>query len=320
MYNQSSEHVSHRLTTGVDQVVDQVVTQEPQAPSIPTIASSAMQVELSISQWTGRKQDKRASERVVAQSNADLGVANVHKKLLANCDELSAIHTLTGSARTLNYSMTLPWSDTGMRLIPTARFMDYHKQMTAIQDKWEDSVAAFLQSYEWEISRAEVSLGSLFNRDEYPTVSQLTNKFAFRLSYIELPRGDFRVDLPEEAVEQVKSYYKDYYERQFNTAKNDLWDRTQTCLTDMSSKLDYSDDDPNKKVPKSGVVNNVLKIIDMLRVYNLDNDSDMSAMRDRLENIMRGVTREALVSDETLRRETKREVDAAIAALPSLDI
>jgi hypothetical protein len=46
----------------------------------------------------------------------------------------------------------------------------------------------------------------------------------------------------------------------------------------------------------------------------------MAAMADRLEETLRGVTPDALREDEYLRRETKRAVDDAIKALPSLDM
>jgi hypothetical protein len=46
----------------------------------------------------------------------------------------------------------------------------------------------------------------------------------------------------------------------------------------------------------------------------------MTAMAERLEDAMLGVTPAALRDDESLRKQTKAEVDAAIAALPTLDI
>ena len=41
----------------------------------PTLGSSAMLVEVNISNWVGRKKDKRASEDVVTQNHAAAGVA-----------------------------------------------------------------------------------------------------------------------------------------------------------------------------------------------------------------------------------------------------
>jgi hypothetical protein len=52
----------------------------PTAPSAPSIASSSMLVELSISTWTARKLDKRASQDVTTQNHAASGVANVKQE------------------------------------------------------------------------------------------------------------------------------------------------------------------------------------------------------------------------------------------------
>ena len=69
----------------------------------PSIASSAVLIDLSISCWTGRKLDKRASNDVTAQNNAAKGVANVHKKLLGDCAELDAVQKFAANARNAHY-------------------------------------------------------------------------------------------------------------------------------------------------------------------------------------------------------------------------
>ena len=58
---------------------------------IPTLASSAMIVEVNISNWTGRKKDKAASKDVTTRNNANDGVASVHKALLADNSDLCAV-------------------------------------------------------------------------------------------------------------------------------------------------------------------------------------------------------------------------------------
>ena len=164
-----------------------------ETPVVPSIASSAMLCELSISTWTGRKKDKRASEQVTSDNNASAGVANVSKKLLADCEELVAIQKLTANIRNLHYGMTMPWSDIGHRLLPTAQYFKYHEQMTTMQNEYESLVDTFLRDYDNEIINAQLKLGDLFDPFEYPTADSLRAKFGFRLSYIPLPDvGDFR--------------------------------------------------------------------------------------------------------------------------------
>ena len=286
----------------------------------PTISSSAMLVELSISTWTGRKLDKRASTDVTAQNYAVAGVANVNKKLLGDCAELMAVQKFTGNLRNAHYSMTMPWSDTGLRLLPTTQYFKYNEAMTALQAEYARLVQLFLSAYDWEITQAQVKLGDLFIRDDYPTTAALHNKFEFRLTYIPLPdAGDLRIDIANDAAEELRAHYEKYYGNQLANAMNDVWQRTYDALARMSERLGYADHE-KKKVFRDSLVENVSDMIDLLRVCNVAGNSQMAAMADRLEESMRGVTPEALREDEYLRVETKRAVDAAIKALPSLDM
>ena len=292
----------------------------PSAPTAPTISSSSMLVELSISTWTGRKLDKRASKDVTSQNYAADGVANVNKKLLGDCAELTAVQKFTANLRNAHYAMTMPWSDTGLRLLPTTQYFKYHQQMTALQQEYERLVSLFLSAYDWEIMQAQTKLGDLFIRDDYPTTESLHNKFSFRLTYIPLPdAGDWRIDIGNEATAELRAHYENYYSTQLSQAMNDVWRRTYDALSRMSERLDYGDHE-QKKIFRDSLVENVGEMVELLRVCNVSGDVQMTAMADRLEESLRGVTPDALREDEYLRRETKRAVDDAIKALPSLDM
>jgi len=288
--------------------------------STPSISSSATLVELGISKWTGRKLDKRASADVASANYASDGVANVHKKLLGNCAELKAIDTLVSDARNTHYSMTMPWSDSGLRLLTTKAYFKYHETMTEIQSSFDDCVSTFLQAYDWEITQAQAKLGDLFNRDDYPTTDSLSRKFGFRLSYMPLPdAGDFRLDINTEAQTEMKSHYETYYTTQLNNAMNDIWQRAFKSLSRMSERLDYASHE-DKKLFRDTLVTNVLDIVDLLSVCNITNNIQMEAMRMKLEDTLQGVTPDALREDAYLRAETKKSIDEAIKSLPSLDM
>jgi hypothetical protein len=279
-----------------------------------------MLVELSISTWTGRKKDKRASEDVTSMNHAAAGVAAVNKKLLGDCAELIAVQKFTANLRNAHYSMTMPWSDTGLRLLPTTQYFKYNAQMTALEQEYERLVALFLSAYDWEIMQAQTKLGDLFIRDEYPTTENLKDKFSFRLTYIPLPdAGDWRIDIGNEATAELRTHYENYYTAQLGAAMQDVWRRTYDALSRMSERLDYADHE-QKKVFRDSLVENVAEMIELLRVCNVSGDAQMTAMANKLEEAMRGVTPDALREDEWLRRETKRNVDAAIKSLPSLDM
>ena len=210
----------------------------------PSIASSAVLIDLSISCWTGRKLDKRASNDVTAQNNAAKGVANVHKKLLGDCAELDAVQKFAANARNAHYAMTMPWSDLGMRLCPTAKYIDhngYERTMTGLQTEFFRLTDLFLNAYSWEIQNAQLKLGALFNADEYPAREELASKFKFRFVAIPLPdAGDWRLDINNEAAASMREQYEKFYGDQLTKAMADVWERAHEALTKMSERLDYS--------------------------------------------------------------------------------
>jgi hypothetical protein len=293
----------------------------PPVTPIPTISSSAILVELSISVWTARRLDKTASRAVTATNNAASGVANVNKKLLGDCAELDAVQKFAANARNLHYGMSMPWSDMGMRLVPTTMYLSkYSKAMSELEQEFYRLVNIFLAAYQWEIGQAQVKLGDLFNPDEYPTTDAVRNKFRFQLHEMPVPDvGDFRLDVSNEAMNALADKYKNYYTTQLNNAMGDLWQRTHTALTKMSERLDYADGE-TKKVFRDSLVDNVVEMVELLDTFNITGDTQMSAMKARLEDTLRGVTPDALREDGYLRAETKRAVDEIIKSLPSLDI
>jgi len=289
--------------------------------AVPSISTAAMLVELSIGTWTGRKLDKKASQDVTSQNNADKGVANVHKKLLGDCAELDAVQKFTANSRNVHYAMTMPWSDTGLRLLPTTQYFKYTQEMTSLQNEYQRLVQVFLDAYSWEIQNSQLKLGALFNSDEYPTADSLTSKFRFRTNYMPLPDvGDWRVSIGNETEQALRSQYEGYYAKQLQAAMGDVWKRAHEALTKMSDKLDYADD-MSKKTFRDSLVSNVTDMIELLGACNVTNDPVMSAAQRDLDEAMRGITADALREDPYLRAETRRkvnEVRKTIDNLPSL--
>jgi len=304
-------------TTQKSSIVSDTLTDN----NVPSLASSAMLVDLQISKWTGRRLDKKASTEVTVSNNADKGVANVHKKLLGNCDELDAINKHVGETRNhYHYAMTMPWSNMGLRLVTTANYFNYHKVMTERQTSFASLVDVFLQSYEWKVSQVSASLGNLFNSSDYPTLDQMRSKFAFNFSYAPLPdAGDFRIDIGNEQSQAMKEQYEDYYSKQLQNAMGDVWTRLHDSLSKMSERLDYQGKD-DKKTFRDTLVSNVENMIGLLKTCNVTDDPKMEQARVVLDDALRGVTPDALREDDYLRSQTKQSVDEVIKSLPSITL
>jgi hypothetical protein len=170
-------------------------------------ASTLVDLGIKVSVRVGRK-TSTCIERVGGiGKKADPNVANVHKKLLGNCPELDAIQKFVGNARNIHYAMTLPWSDMGMRLLPTATFFKYKQQMTELEQEFY-LVNKFFDIYEDAVVNAQTLLGDLYNPDNYPPADVLQGKFSWRMNFVPLPTsGDFRVDMEQRASESIGRDY-----------------------------------------------------------------------------------------------------------------
>ena len=292
----------------------------PSEISTPSISGSCFLIELNISSWAGRKLDKKQSTEVAVRNNAASGMANVHKKLLGDCAELIAVQKFAANARNEHYSMTKPWSNSGLAILPTRWYDKYVHRMTGLQGEYNTLVNTFFDAYLWATSQAQIKLGDMFDANDYPTVDSLRNKFRFQINPMPMPEaGDFRVDLGNEAKEMLTSHYKDFYSNQIGNMMSGVWTQLYDALSKMSERLDYTNDS-NKKIFRDSLVSNVTDMIDMLDAFNMTGDTQMTAMKQRLESTMLGITPDALREDDYLRVETKRAVDQMMKALPSLDL
>ncbi len=287
--------------------------------SVPSISSSSMQVELSIGVWMGRKQDKGASKEMTQIKNAEDGTARVIKSLLWNCEELDALVKFSANVRNWHYNSTLPWSDTGPRLLPTPKYFAYHQHMTALQAEFFRMVDVFLAQYDLEVAATQAKLGALFDVREYPTVDELRSKFTFRFNYIQMPDvGDWRLDIAKDAFDSIKEQYETHYTSQLNNAMKDIWQRLFDILTTLSRQL--ADKTEEGKSPRiyTSIFERMVDVLDLMETCNLTGDMNMQLMQRKLAVAFRGVNAEAVKDDAYLRRETKKAVDEAIKALPSL--
>lgn len=289
------------------------------AASAPNIASAAMLVDMSISVWTARKKDQRASEDVTQAAGAARGAARVTKDLLGSCEELAAIQRFSEGVRTTHRAMTMPWSDLGLRLLPTAQFFKYHPTMTAAKDEFGRLVEAFLSAYSWEISKAQLQLGTLYDPNEYPSVEAVRDKFAFRLNLVPLPSaGDWRVDIASETKAALETEYSKYFQAQLKGAMDDLWGRLRDTISTLASQLEPLTENGKTRRIHDSVVDRAHELIAMMETCNVTGDPAMAGVQRRLSEVLRGASADAFRTDEAYRADTKAKLEAALQALPGV--
>jgi len=283
-----------------------------------------MIVDYSASVWTARKKDHKASANVNYVNNADKGVANVSKNILGSCPELEEVVKYAANVRNnVHYRMTLPWLDSGPRLLTTAQYFKYHGDMTQCQQEFYTLVDKFLEAYPYLIAGAQAKVGGMFNAEEYPTLDSVRSKFAFRITYDELPdggnTGDWRLDLPHETLQGVLADDATVHQNRLQGAMDSVWHRLHDNLTTLVHELEVDEEGKGNRLYQT-VFDRAIELTNMLGTCNVTGDSQMEAMRRQLDEALHGTNLEQLKNIRTFREETRTKLTAAIAALPSLDM
>jgi len=276
----------------------------------------AMLVEFNASVWTARKLDKSTTDEVVASKNAGAkDAARVNKHLLAGRTELDIIQQAVGRARQFVYDNTAPWSDSGLRLLPTVNFMKFTERMNDFEEEMEALVKSFVAIYPTLITAQALALGDMFKRDDYPTANEIMTKFSFRVNYMPVPSsGDFRVDVGNQAQAELKARLESLTQERIDSAMADVRERLSTHLKRMSDRLttDYVNGEAKQRRFHDTLVDGALELCDLTKSLNVTNDMALENARSQLEQLLVGVTPADLRKNEAIRQDVKKNVDAIL--------
>jgi hypothetical protein len=290
--------------------------------SLPTLASSMVVIDLSISAWTNNAKDVTQARRIEHDNDAAAGVVKVTKKLIAS-HKLDALHKRVALMRNHHTKMTTAWGQLKQRCMRTDAYLTkYEPAMAQYQAEFTDMVNDFLPDYpalREAAKQSYVGLGKLFNEDDYPLEHRIARKFSFTYCASPMPQaGNWIIDTANEAAEVMRRRYEHEVQQRVNDAMAEVWQRAHKAVTHMVERLDYAGDEDKKKFHDT-LVPNVLDAVAMLEELNIAGDPAMREAHRRLAEVLDGVTTQALRHNKHLRDDVRvqvADVAAKMAALP----
>ena len=305
--------------------------------NLPSIVSAAMLGSLNISVWEGRKKDKNIEQDVADRAGArSKRSTSVHKHLFVDCPPLEAIKSLRGEARIWFNKVTLEWN-TPWRLIPTAVYFEIMQDATNFQTRFDKLVATFVQVYTTEISKQAFERGAMFDRNEYPNVLDIANKFRFSINLTPVPlAGDFRVDIGNEALKELQERCEADTQERLAAAVADTWQRVKEqaeWIRDrMAAVLEHDPeaveevktfdtegnctkvDIKKKRRPKlyESMLDQGIEMCSMLRDLNITNDPKLEEARKMLESALVRVDIDSLKESPEVQSATKNAMQSIL--------
>ncbi len=270
------------------------------------LQDQAMLANLNIRSWGARKHDRAVSAEIDTTHNARDG--GRYNKLLIDKAALDPLTKQAGRIRDYHYTMTLPWGDNGDRLLPAKQYMEYTAAMRVYKDDMIRLTRNFISVYPTLVQDARTRLGSLYDAQDYPHVSDIQDRFGLNVSFLPVPDAkDFRVDVGNEARAEIQaSINATVAERQAGAVK-ECWAR----LFDVVSKLETTML-KDKPIFRDSLIDNIAELVSMLPRLNITNDQELNEICSQIQAAL-------IVAPDSLRHSASSRTAMAVKASNFLD-
>ena len=273
------------------------------------LRSRAMLATLNISVWNPKKKDTTATLETLIKHGASSSAGAFIKNLLPD-GSIDRVKKGEGALRALFYKHTLPWRDEGIRILPSAAWEDFINDEREAKREFYEAVGEFLVNYDAHRNRAKAALNGLFSESDYPPVEVVRSKFAVRVSWFPLPdSADFRVDLPEEARQQLSAEIDSGVSESLKVASDALYTRLGDALGRVVERLDDSD-----KVFRNTLITNLRELCVQIPKLNVMGDETILRLVGETEKIA-SLEPDQIRADETVRKTAHKTAGDILAAM-----
>lgn len=277
--------------------------------NVKTLQSSAMLLDLSMSVFSGVKTDRSASEGFNQISGAKTRSSRVVKNIFAGDDSLRDIAKVTADVRAYLRTITLPWSDHGVRLVPTKNFFEITEYLSKSESLFWRLVEEFIDEYPSKIQVAKENLGTLFNANDYPTEIEVRKRFSFSYRFEPVPNAqDFRVDLQNEALEYLKENLNKGVQGKMGQAVEDLHGRVVEAAQTLKNWCREVKEGEHKPRTHSVTYERIQELVKSLDSLNIFGDELIEESRKALESTIGGIDIEDIRESEDIRAVIREDV------------
>lgn len=263
-----------------------------------SVKQKVLLASLNISVWTARAFDNAATQSVESKfSLYDSGRFN--KKLMpSNPIEYKNLTSMANTIRSTFYEHTLDYQTMGVRLMPVDIYIDWRDKLRSKSLEFERLQEIFFDAYPDIKAKARELLGPLYIEENYPSITELREKFGIKFSVLPFPDAEhLGVDLPEIELKTLKQEITENMQAAIDFAYSDLSKRLYEATLHLAQRAS------SEGILHSSAINNLREIITILPKLNFNNDEKLQELADLASSELTVYDAEALRNTPTIRRQ-----------------
>lgn len=239
------------------------------------LSERAILVDLSIGKWSARRKDAKVTAEVAKRHKTDKRAGNYRKNLLPfAAPSYEAVLNIINEARDFHRENTLPWSDTGLRVLPNANFEIYMAGTRERERKFREAVDTFIPEMPAFRDEARAKLNGMFNATDYPEEAELRAKFSFQVVPYPLPEtDDLRVQLTDNQVDVIRDQVAYTLTQNSRGILFEAWNRLLSAVQHAGAIFK----NPSARVTRA-LFENLTTTCDLLERLNPTGDPDLVRM------------------------------------------
>lgn len=271
-----------------------------------SLQSKAVLAYLTVRLPSQSKTDRQASREVDGAKHAAAGSAKVTKRLFSK-ESFGPLQNAAQALRFQHYKLTLAWDDTGARILPIVKSLDYQQKMQVLKDRFFEEARAFNDTIEETLAEEELRLGDLFRREDYPAnpLAQCAADWTWR----PVPVGDFReCGWDEETARAVATKAEHDLENGLVRSLNDAYSRIKDVVGKVAEKLADQD-----AIFRNSLIDNVGEVLDTCDSLNIFGDAGLARIISDARSLL--VHPDRLRNDKIVRADVSSRAQALMDAL-----
>ena len=269
-----------------------------------------MLAELNLKLPSGTARSKRLEKEAeethgVTDANRVRAVVDVY-----NTDYLKAVRKIHAGLRNMFAAMTLPWSERGQRLIANVQM----KTLKGEIEKAKIEASAAWRQFEDDLDRHKARdkqvLGTLFDEALYPSKDELDGRHSIDVVFAAVPDAehDVRSGWDQDTVEQYQNQVITKEKIRTEKALKVLGKRAHDTISRVADRMKTYDGGKVGSYNDS-LIPNAKDIINLCKLFNLNNDPDMKKMFNEMEEAIKNVSTKDTRDNEATREHVGKVAD-----------
>jgi hypothetical protein len=296
------------------------MTQLEKPNSIISLATSAVLVSVDVNVWSATKQDRVISDEVTKGKNADQSAGRFVKNLLADNQHHKKVSNYRQTIYNWLKRSTYRWNNS-QDLLPVLSLEKFKTEYQEHEAEFYRLLDDFIAHYSSIVSDMAFKQGDMFNRNDYPDVQEVRNKFGIRLFVAEVPTQDFRCAVANDIADDLKQQY----ESQAEEIVTGIFSQQAERLTELLQSISHccgvqeinvtgtADMKTKKRKIYDTTIEKARELAGLYKDFNLTGSKQLQEASQKLEEALSGVSAELIRDSDAVRNKVKDDVDSILS-------